>query len=274
LLDMVGSSLRVIRASSVLSLAVLVACGGRTTGLQPGDADLYPSVPSDGGSSGSAGKAGSGSGGKAGGPSIGTAGSAAGGGGSVPSGGASQGGSGGAIDLVGQACDDYCRFAGPEACGLTGVSYSACFAECAQFLYPSGPSCQKAASQFFSCVDQSYQQTHLCLGFTACAALTDAYSAACTDTDVLPDPGPTPVPTTCSTTSSSSSSNCSLDMKCNDGTHYNVNCNQSGPNVSACSCKSTNGNSGGGGVFSLNESVSFACFDGLSVCGFPQPGFK
>jgi len=63
-------------------------------------------------------------------------------------------------------------------------------------------------------------------------------------------------------------------MKCNDGTYYNVNCNQGGPDFSSCTCKSTNGNSGGAGVFTLNESVGFACFDGLSVCGFPEPGLK
>jgi hypothetical protein len=69
---------------------------------------------------------------------------------------------------------------------------------------------------------------------------------------------------------SSSPVTCDLTSNCNDGSFYTVNCKQVSPTQSICSCQSGNGTGQGIGTgFTLNESVAFACYDGISTCGGP-----
>jgi hypothetical protein len=99
----------------------------------------------------------------------------------------------------------------------------------------------------------------------------------CSGATPTPAPLPVPVPipppaANCNSQGSSSGPTCDLISKCADGSYYTVNCKQSSPNESSCTCQSGNGSGAGSGAgFSLNESIAFACYDGISTCGGPVP---
>jgi hypothetical protein len=86
---------------------------------------------------------------------------------------------------------------------------------------------------------------------------------------IPPPPPPPPPAADCSSSGSTSALSCNLTSKCVDGSFYVVDCKQLSPDLSSCTCTAGNSNSGSGGQFTLNESVAFACYDGVSACGGP-----
>jgi hypothetical protein len=66
-----------------------------------------------------------------------------------------------------------------------------------------------------------------------------------------------------------------LNLKCTNGAYYTVSCTQTSANQSSCTCNASlpDGAATGAG-FGLNENASFACYDSLATCGFPQIDLK
>jgi hypothetical protein len=80
---------------------------------------------------------------------------------------------------------------------------------------------------------------------------------------------------TCSSSGSSDNGTCNLDVKCTGGAYYTVFCDQTSSAQSTCTCSASfPDGSGTGASFSLNENATFACYDSLSTCGFPEIGAK
>ena len=292
-----------LKGSGALLFAVLAGCGGRSSTLEPdaitGDANQPSggSTSSDGaassgaktgvGATGSAtgGKAGSaagspptstpGTGGAAGGSASGgsPAGGAASAGaaGSTPSGGAS-----GISSSLATACKNYCLGTTQGACPQDLGPFDECMASCSNEVSGQSPSCQKTAEELLGCLLKAYQNSSTCneyeyLSTVKCAELGKAY-ALCNGSSAPPPPVPTPMPAqSCSSSGSSGNGSCFVSVKCDTGAYYSVSCTQSGPAQSNCTCNASLPNgSGSGASFGLNESTTFACYDSLATCGFPQ----
>ena len=240
--------------------------GGSSTGGAGGAAQAGSGGSSTGGSA-QAGSSGSSTGGSA---QAGSSGSA--------TGGAAQGG-GTALDPYARSvCNDYCKATSQIPCPGTSFPFLQCTSACINEVIHS-PQCQKPAEILLSCLTTVYQNSKTCsqadeLSAAKCSALSAAYQDC---VSANPDPVPPPVPpppSLCSSYGSSSSSgNCDLGVKCDNGAYYKVSCAQSSSVASSCTCFS--GSADGtstGSSFNLNESVAFACYDSLAVCGFPQFG--
>jgi hypothetical protein len=276
-----------------LCVAAIAGCGGRTSMFTPDDdPNLGSSVPGGGanGSSGSPGtitapptpSGGSTSTPAGGATSIGVAGGAT-AGGSPGIAGAPSIGSGGEAGTFGGSALAACKnFCGEVAMGNCFGDDSECVNNCSGELGAS-PLCLQLGQAVMNCFLPFIQSSAgNCseidnLADAKCAPQLDQFQQ-CSDSGV-PTPAPTPVPlpipqpaSNCSTSGSTSPTSCNLVSKCTDGSFYMVNCKQGSPNESFCSCESGNSSGGGTGAgFNLNESVAFACYDGISTCGGPAP---
>jgi len=290
-------------------LALLSGCGARSSTLDPEAYTVEPNLPASGstgspasgaggaGSKGSgAAPSGTGTGGKAGGPATGTG--AAGGSpaGGTPAGGASMGGTGGSstggaagaggatqagaagVDpYVYSRCTNYCSATTQGRCP-TSVSLGECLGSCVTEVSSRSPECQKNAASLLDCLTAAYQNSNSCsqfdeLAYAKCSGWAASYQGCADYPAPTPVPDPSPAPT-CSSSGNSSNGSCSLDVKCDNGAYYSVRCYEGSPAQSNCSCKASLPGGPGVGVvgFNLNESVTFACYDSLATCGFPQIG--
>jgi len=295
-----GLRLRVLEGFGTLVLAVLAGCGGRSSVLEPDSASIAANQPAGGstatpppnasvgatGNASSSGGKGLPTGGNSGVPaggrsSSGSAGSAAAGGSISGAGGAAGSASGGSAGLDSAAfskCDDYCTAsAQPRPCP-SGFSPLECTSSCTSELSAYGPECQGLGIALLDCLTTVYKHSSSCsevdrLSLAKCSALFTSYQACVAPT---PHPVPTPDPPpllTCSSSGSSSNGKCSLDVKCTSGAYYSVSCYQTGADQSTCTCNASfPDGSASGGNFGLNENASFACYDSLATCGFPQVG--
>lgn len=244
-------------------------------------------APSGGSSSGGSPSGGSSSGG--GSPSGGVAGVGVGGtatGGVGTAGSAGAGGSSGLDPAVAASCINYCNASTRPPCP-SGLSVPECAAACSSELSQQNFRCQKVGGGLLECLTAVYNNSKSCTdvdqwAFAKCSTLFARYQD-CLGPDVNPPPPPPPppplppppppVPLTCSTSGSSSNGKCTLDVKCTGGAYYNVSCYQTSPDQSSCSCSaSLPDGSGSGASFGLNENATFACYDSLAACGFPQVG--
>ncbi len=304
-----GLRLGLLKGSWALALAVLAGCGGRSSTLDPdavaieanqptggstGDGDTSASGTAANGNVGATGSATSATGGKPGSSGSGTAGSSAGGGtaGSAPAGGAPSAGSpssggaaqGGAVGIGAatyNSCNNYCSSTVQGRCP-SNFSTDECISSCVSELSGQTPQCRRTAGSLLDCLTTAYQNSESCSQFdelsgAKCSGFSAAYQR-CVGTGPYTTPAPTPEPSpaqVCSSSGNSSDLTCDLSVKCNTGTYYLVSCYQTSSLQSSCTCSSgsPNGPSTGAG-FSLNESVTFACYDSLAACGFPQIGAK
>ncbi|HYQ41417.1 MAG TPA: hypothetical protein VER11_05610 [Polyangiaceae bacterium] len=278
--------------------ALLAACGGRSSTLDPDGVYLEPSRPSGGSTSqpagGSGAKAGVGAGGAtstggksgvptpAGGSSAsgGTAGAGVGTStGSAGASGTASGGSAGLDPTTFAYCTAFCNVSTQGACP-SGTTSAECSAQCASELAGESPECRQIASSFLACLTTAYEKSRNCTevdqsSVGACSKWAEAYSS-CLAPAPVPTPAPDPMPQpTCSSSGSSSNGKCNLDVKCATGAYYSVSCYQTGSAQSNCTCNASLPNgSGTGANFALNETTTFACYDSLAACGFPQIGAK
>ena len=139
------------------------------------------------------------------------------------------------------------------------------------------PSCQKNAEGLLNCITKAYQNSTSCgefdqLAGAKCSALSDKYQRC---VGIGTPPVLTPPEPACSSSGSSSNGTCSLTVKCTNGAFYDVACSQTSPASSDCTCTANlpTGAATQAG-FGLNESTTFACYDSLVTCGFPQIGAK
>jgi len=290
-----------LKGSGALVLALLSGCGARSSTLESDAVSVEPNLPASGstgspatgsggsGAKGGAGGSGTATGGKAGAaptagaPGTGIAGSTPSGGASsagASTGGAASGGGAGIDPYAYNRCTNYCSTTTKGQCP-TNISPAECVSSCVNELSGQSLECQKIAATLLDCLTAAYQNSDSCdqfdnLSVVKCASLGVSYqSCAGAGVDPVPTPAPDPSPApTCSSSGSSSNGSCTLDVKCDNGAYYAVNCFEATPSQSSCTCKaSLPGGSGVGvGGFSLNESVTFACYDSLASCGFPQIG--
>jgi len=295
---MVGRFTRSVQFGGGLFLLSLAACGGRT--IDDGDYGTSGSSTSDGGSSGSGGNgagpshggsmstggvstggaagmnpgtggsAGTGTGGSAGTGTGGVAGvggidpAGAGGIGAGPSGGASTGGSGGASSVLVE-CSSYCKDAVFGPCPLNQGTFDQCYADCSDALLGNNGSCYGLGTQLLACLRGVLEHPP-----GICSNIIPAATALC-QPQILSfgncqNTTTTPPPVSCSEVGSAGDSYCSTSKTCTDGTAYKADCKTGGANLSYCTCGSANGATAN---LTLNESVSFACDDAMSVCGAP-----
>jgi len=200
----------------------------------------------------------------------------------IPAGGAAQGGSAGTDPAVVASCTNYCSSSTQAACP-SGVSARECSQSCLAELGGLAQGCQQIGRSLLDCLTTVYQNSMTCndvaqLSVAKCASQLNRYES-CVDTNGAPIPTPLPTPTppapNCASSGSSSNDQCSLQVKCDTGGYYTVSCHQTGPERSSCSCMASlpNGNVTGGGI-DLAEGATFACYDTLAACGFPQIGAK
>ena len=304
-----GLRLGSLEVFAALLLSGLAGCGGRSTfdsdalatdPDQPvaGSTTKPRPKPGDGGSgnaSSGGGQSGAPTGGKAsvpagGSPAGGTAGNGAAGDSSTPSSGgasgspmggspgaagAASGGAGGLDPLVSITCADYCNTSTHGPCP-NGFPSSECVRSCVSELALQSLQCQKTGATLLSCLTTVYKNSSSCneveqLSRANCSPLFESYHT-CTAPVPVPAPQP-PLPVTCSSSGSSSNGKCSLDVKCNSGAFYSVACYQTSTEQSSCTCNASfPDGSGSGSSFGLNENATFACYDSLATCGFPQIG--
>jgi hypothetical protein len=227
---------------------------------------------------GSTGVGGTSPGGTAG---VGTAGSPAGGaavGGSAGIGTAGGSATGGAVGVAPStyvSCANYCSTSTQGVCP-NAISVDACTQSCLSEVGAQSPSCQKNAEGLLDCLTTAYQYSMSCsqfdeLALTKCSALSATYQS-CASAVLEPPPVASPG---CSSSGSSSKNVCDLSVKCDSGAYYTVQCRQTNTGDSNCTCQAAvPGQPGVGAGFTLNESVTFACYDSLAACGFPQLGAK
>src|SRR6478735_1744218 len=160
--------------------ALLAACGGRSSTLDPDGVYLEPSRPSGGSTSqpagGSGAKAGVGAGGAtstggksgvptpAGGSSAsgGTAGAGVGTStGSAGASGTASGGSAGLDPTTFAYCTAFCNVSTQGACP-SGTTSAECSAQCASELAGESPECRQIASSFLACLTTAYEKSRNC----------------------------------------------------------------------------------------------------------------
>ncbi|MEI9940686.1 MAG: hypothetical protein WDO69_26020 [Pseudomonadota bacterium] len=295
-----GLPFRLLKGSGALLVAVLAGCGGRSSTLDSDDVNVEPSQP-DGGSTGNAapgagGGAGHGPapvptpGDKGGSPSGGA--TSVGSAGSAPAGGASSAGaaSGGASAVdpaTYSSCNNYCSAVTQSPCP-NGLAPDQCTSSCLSDLGAQSLECQKTGQVLIDCLITVFKNSDGCaqvedLTAAKCSGLLTSYQSCSRPIpDPMPAPLPTPVPIpgplpaqTCSSSGSSGNGTCNLDVKCDSGAYYSVYCSQTSPAQSSCTCSASFADgSGSGSVFGLNENATFACYDSLATCGFPQTGLK
>jgi hypothetical protein len=305
LLGMGGLPFRLIQGSGALLLGLLAACGGRSTTLGP-DADgtragsNQPTSGSTGspstgagatGAKGSVEPTGSGAGGNGGTPAGGGAAAAAATGGTAAggvsgaaaapgtaSGGAPQGGASGIPPSAHESCNQYCRLTAAGACNDSGLTINQCLQSCVSELGAESPQCQSKAFSLLDCMAAVYQSSSNCeqvneLTNQRCAGSFDAYES-CRNSPLEPPPAPPPAPV-CSSSGSSSTGSCTLKVQCTNRASYSVACYQTSPEQSTCTCNADFADGAGSGAsFGLNEDATFACYDSLAACGFPDLGLK
>jgi len=288
-----------------LLLTALAACGGRSSPMDPDGTTIEANQPtggstSDGGSSAAgsgatATGAATGTGGKPGVPAGGSAAGGSSGAGTAgrnPSGGASSAGTsagggagtagaGGTSSSIFTNCSIYCNVAAQGPCP-DGISNPECLSSCVNELSAQAPPCQTNGAALLRCLTAVYTNSHSCsevdqLSLAKCSAQLTAYQN-CVQPSIQPPPPPPPIPApmvTCSSSGSSTNGICNLDVKCTSGAYYTVSCYQTGPAQSNCTCSASLPNGTGTGAnFGLNENSTFACYDSLATCGFPEIGAK
>lgn len=282
-----GLRLRLLNGFGTSLLAALAACGGRSSTLDPDSIGFSPNQPSGGSA------ADPGAGGSAATPSVGTSGTSSVGNGGQPvggntsngaAGGAAQGGhsaSGGSTSIepdIIEACTRYCNAQAQGPCPEQ-IPRSNCVASCEGELLGRGPQCRSIARSLLGCLSMAYESSSTCLEpeqliGAKCSNWLAGYRS-CAD-DRAPEPVPMPKPSTqltCSSSGNSSNGKCNLDVKCTNGAAYSVRCYETSPDQSNCSCDARLPNGTGSGAgFGLNEGATFACYDSLATCGFPQIG--
>jgi len=226
-----GLPLRLLRGSGALFLAVLGACGGRTSALEP---DAYGNQPTDGATNdagtgaggskggstaagGSTAKGGStaaggtaaasgsaatggttpvaGAAGKAGsggtGAGVGTGGSAQAG---APSAGSAGSASGGATSVDPFGCTNYCSLFTQGPCP-SGNSNDECTSSCVSELRSQTAQCQATASSLLSCLIAVYQNSNSCNQVdTLSLAKCSTLAQAYQGCIIVPPPPPDPPP--------------------------------------------------------------------------------
>jgi hypothetical protein len=201
--------------------------------------------------------------------------------GGAPSGGPAGGSaSGGAPTVFLNSCADYCSTTMQGVCP-SQIPLDECQSSCASELSNQSLQCQRTASALLDCLTTVYRNSSNCadvaqLSVAKCAELEASY-VRCSGpaTNPVPTPAPQPPIPVCSSSGNSGNGACSLDVKCTNGTYYSVACRQTSPTQSSCSCSSSSSSGSASSVgLSLNESITFACYDSLAVCGFPQIGAK
>jgi hypothetical protein len=247
------------------------AAGSTGVGGSSGSTAPHP-TPSGGASSTPAGGA----------PSTGTGTGVAGGvatGGSSGIAGGATGGEAGTINGAAvAACANFCSQFTQRNCPGQNNDTPSCTASCAaevgssDFCFQLG---QAVMSCFLSIIQSSPRQCNDDVLEQKCAPELQQFEQCADSTAPAPTPAPVPIPepaADCTSNGTSSGLTCNLTSKCNDGSYYLVNCKQSSPNESVCSCESGSGSGASAGAgFTLNESVAFACYDGISACGGPVP---
>ncbi|HKO52394.1 MAG TPA: hypothetical protein VJV79_32025 [Polyangiaceae bacterium] len=207
-------------------------------------------------------------------PGTGTGG-AAGAAGAVPAGGSAQGGGTGTPAPTYRSCAEYCSTISQGVCP-SGVSVDQCVLSCSAELNGQTARCQDGAINLLTCLTTAYRNSASCgdvekRSGALCGGLSDYYQS-CVGTGTNPIPPPVAAPT-CSTSGNSNNGRCTLDVKCDTGAYYSVLCHQTDSGQSSCTCKSGSVNGGSSlAVFNLNEGLTFACYDSLAACGFPQIG--
>jgi len=190
------------------------------------------------------------------------------------------GGSTGTTGSAAAACSNFCAQATNNCAGQFG-NYPDCLSSCTGELGASAL-CLQLGQAVINCFLPLIQG-----GGRRCGNIDNYAQAQCAQqleqfqqcSGSAPTPVPVPVPlpvpvpaADCSSAGSSTAVTCDLTSKCADGTYYMVNCKQGSPNESFCTCQTGNGSgASAGGGFTLNESVAFACYDGVSACGGPVP---
>jgi len=290
-----GLRFGLLKGLGVSLLLAITACGGRSSTLYP-DAitDLAANQPSGGatgkpstGGSGASPSVGTGGATASGGAtSIGTAGAPAGGNtsggtagvaGSPSTGGAPAGGSAGLDSALLAGCKDYCSASSQGPCPI-GFEAGQCMSSCTSEVTSRSAQCQMLIKSMLSCLTTVYDVGSSCdevtqLSLAKCAPLL-ASNPSCFAPNSNPPPPPDPAPT-CSSSGNSSNGTCNLDVKCTTGAYYTVSCYQTGTAQSSCTCNASLPNGAGTGAsFGLNENATFACYDSLAACGFPQIGAK
>ena len=298
---------RTSKGFGALLLAALAACGGRSSPIDPDAVTIAANQPSEttsgGGTGATSGNSATGSatasGGKSGVPAggsatgaasgVGTAGSSSTPSGGSSSGGSSSGGAGAAGAATGgststepsfvRSCNSYCSVAAQGPCP-SGISSTECLASCVNELSRQTLLCQTYGEGLLRCLTAVYTNSNSCgevdqLSLAKCSSQFTTYQN-CSGPGSTPVPPPTPTPmVTCSSSGSSSNGKCNLDVKCTSGAYYTVSCYQTGPEQSNCTCNASLPNGTGTGAnFGLNENSTFACYDSLATCGFPDIGAK
>ena len=279
-----------LKGFGALLLIVLAGCGGRSSMLDPDAVSVEANQPA-GGSTASPGSSTVGSGAKTG---AGATGSAAAPRDKVPTGGSAGSGNAGSTPTPGErgaagaasggasgfdpvtigACNDYC-IAGTQGPCPSLSSAAECASSCSSELLSQTLACQKLGSTLLSCLTTVYKNSNSCsevdqLSAAKCSALFASYQGC-----VAPTPDPMPTQLACSSSGSSSNGKCGLKVECTSGAYYTVSCSQTSPDQSSCTCNSIFPNgSGTGANFFLDENATFACYDSLATCGFPQVGAK
>ena len=277
-----------LRLVSLLGLAALGACGGRTSTLiDDNDPSLDPSLPSNtagtsGGGSTSTAPSGphtagassvpvgvggvtstpAGGAPSAGGATSGVAGSPTGVGGSVGVGGT------GPLTSAAQACSEFCSKINNNPCAGEFGSQSDCTLGCTDSLSASS-ACTPIGQAVLNCYTPIFTaNAGHCASVSAraartCAAQVQAFQE-CVGANT--DPGPPP-PVSCSSSGSGGANFCTMNSSCTDGTFYLVNCKQAGANQAVCTCATSLGSNT---QFTLNEGIEIACQDATVSCGAPQ----
>ncbi|HEY0469200.1 MAG TPA: hypothetical protein VGC79_33640 [Polyangiaceae bacterium] len=276
-------------ASGATSAGGTSTGGTSTGGTSTGGSGAKPGTGATGGATGTAGTAGAGgssgaamggSGATGGtGASTGSAGTQAGGAASGGAAGTASGGASGVSPYNFTNCTNYCISAGQGPCP-SGLSTIDCIQSCMNELNDQTLICQTYGQALLSCLTTVYKNSTSCnqvdqLTFAKCSGQALQYQACATPGIDPPPPPPPPPPLNCSSSGSNSNGSCTLNLKCSSGVYYTVSCVESSGNQSNCWCGANlpDGSLSSSSV-GLNESVTYACYDSLAACGFPQLGAK